>query len=336
MKTMSVFGFAALVLFQTATIQPNQSFDDNKKMNKYLNGGTLETIQINVSEGFDTTRSIERDAILLRRPNAIGNVVMCHGYMCDKFDACMLRSVLFPRHNVLSFDFRAHGQKIDERQCCTFGKDEACEVIAAADYFKNQKEFQELPTGVYGFSMGAVASIHAQAHRSDLFNYMILDCPFSSTEHVIKTGLDAVKFTVFGYTFGLPGRDLLKRSIYHPTVQGLVKGFLKTVSHLDATYTNTHIYPLSPAQLVKKISVPCFFIHCKEDEKVTTAAAYELFSGARGFKRLWITNGRRHFDSFFYNPEKYTYKVNHFINNVLQNQLASKQQQKIFEDPEMG
>jgi len=333
MKTLLVLGFIGLMMLNVSSLL---SWETAEKMDKYLQGGRLETIQIQVPESFDSKETIERDAILLKRPNAIGNIVMCHGYMCDKFDACMLRSVLFPRHNVLTFDFRAHGVKIDEKQCCTFGKDEAYEVMAAADYFKNHKDFKHLPTGVYGFSMGAVASIHAQARHGNLFDYMILDCPFSSTENIIKTGLDAIRFTVFGYTFGLPGRSLLKRSIFHPTVQGLVKGFLKTISHLDATQTNTHLYPLQPAQLVKKITTPCFFIHCKQDEKVTTAAAYELFSGARGYKRLWITNGRRHFDSFFYNPEKYAYKVNRFIDNVLQGAIKQKRQQKIFEDPQVG
>lgn len=333
MKTLRVFGFGALIFLSNGM---STAHEMQEKMNKYFKGGRLETIQIQVPVGFDTQETIEREAILLKRPNAKGNVVLCHGYMCDKFDAGMLRTALFSDHNVLSFDFRAHGVKVDEKQCCTFGRDEAHEVMAAANYFKHHPEFSKLPTGVYGFSMGAVASIHAQAQQQNLFDYMILDCPFSSTEHVIKTGLDAVRFTVFGYTFNLPGRSLLKKSIYHPTVQALVKGFLKTVSHLDATQTNTHIYPLSPAQLVKKITVPCFFIHCKEDEKVTTAAAYELFSGARGFKRLWITNGRRHFDSFFYNPEKYSYKVNSFINKVLSGEFKEKRKQKIFEDPQLG
>ena len=43
----------------------------------------------------------------------------------------------------------------------------------------------------------------------------------------------------------------------------------------------------------------------------------EMFHSAGGHKKLWLTNGRRHFDSYFYNPEKYTERVRTFINQVL-------------------
>ena len=49
---------------------------------------------------------------------------------------------------------------------------------------------------------------------------------------------------------------------------------------------------------------------------------------------LWLTNGRRHFDSYFYNPEKYMKEVRSFIDKVVSGSIKDKQLQKIIEDPD--
>ena len=180
--------------------------------------------------------------------------------------------------------------------------------------------------------MGAVAAIQAQSVDASLFDALILDCPYDKSENVIKRSLDNLKFSMFGYTFEIPGRKLLEKFAFNYYVQSFLKALLKTVSSLDATATRTQIYPLSPVDSIKKISVPCLFIHCKNDEKVPLQAAKDLYKNAQGFKRLWETDGRRHFDSFFYNPEKYIHKVNTFIGQVLNKEIMFKAQAKIYND----
>lgn len=292
---------------------------DNKKVErqqkKFLNNGILEQITFYSQHEAQGEKKIARNGVYLKRANAKGTVLVCHGFMCDKFDIAFIRT-LFPEYNVMTFDFRAHGENVNEEQCCTFGRDEAYDVIAAAQYLKARPDFQG-PLFVYGFSMGAVASIQAQALEPTLFDAMVLDCPYDNSENIIKRGLESMQFTLFGYTFNLPGRRLLERYAFHPFVQSMLKTILKTVAHMDATQTNTYIYPLSPAESIKKITAPCFFIHCKNDEKVLCSAAENIYAGAQGYKRLWITQGRRHFDSFFYNPEEYVYRINKFFNSIL-------------------
>ncbi len=291
-----------------------------------------ERVTLHSKESADSKETIERQGVLIRHPNAQANIVICHGFMCDKFDVGFLRQ-LFPRgkYNFLTFDFRAHGENTKD-QCCTFGRDEANEVIAAANFFKNHSELKKLPTLAYAFSMGAVATIEAQAKVSSLFKAMILDCPFDCTENVIKRALQKIKFSFFGYEFELPGRTYLEKYAFHPYVQSFIKFLLKTVPHMDAKNIKTYIYRFSPALSAKSIDTPCMFIHCKKDERVTVDAIRTVYEGVKGPKRLWVTNGRGHYDSMFYNPEKYAKRVNDFFDRVLDGRIYKEPLERTVED----
>lgn len=305
-----------------------------------IKDAVLEKVVLYPKQTASSLNTIERNALLVRYKDATATILICHGFMCDKFDVGFLRD-LFPRgqYNFMTFDFRAHGEK-RYGQCCTFGRDEAYDVIAAAQFIKNHPDLKDKPVIAYGFSMGAVAAIEAEARASEhadgangqLFTAMILDCPFDSAENVIKRALDNVRFSFFGYEFNMPGRSILQKYAFHPYIQSLVKVALKTISKLDSQDINISIRPVHTALSIKKVHTPCFFIHCKNDEKISVAGIKTVFNNASGYKKLWLTNGRRHFDSYFYNPERYTKKVRSFITYVLNNQLQKKKNKKIIED----
>ena len=299
---------------------------------KKVKDATVEHIIIYPREGHDSEKTIERNGMLVRYKNAKATVLICHGFMCDKYDVGLLRNV-FNRNqfNVMTFDFRGHGEN-SSGQYCTFGRDESLDVIAAAKFLRNHPELHSLPLFIYGFSMGAVSAIEAQSLVPTLSDAMILDCPFDSSEKVIKNGLSGLRGSLFGYEFELPGKNLLEKYAFHPYVQSLVKAVLKTVAQMDATGIRTNFCPLYPVESVKKIVVPCYFIHCKHDQKVSVEQVKRVYEGAAGYKRLWLTNGRRHYDSFFYNPEKYTEQVRLFFNQVINDQLPKDPQEEIIED----
>ncbi len=290
----------------------------------------LESVVLYPQESELSSKKIPRKGILLRNKKAKGTIIICHGFMCEKEDVAFLRH-LFPQYNILVFDFRAHGEN-REQQYCTFGRDEAYDVIAAARFVRTHPLLKGKPVFIYGFSMGAVAAIEAQAKDPSLADAMILDCPFDSSENVIKNGLERLKITVFGYEFEIPGRRWLEKYAFHPYVQALVKMVLKTVAHLDTQNIQTNICPLYPSESIKKVNVPCFFIHCKNDEKVPLNSIKTIYNGATGYKRLWVTNGRRHYDSFFYNPEGYKSEIGMFLQKVLSGAVAREEQEKIVED----
>ncbi len=289
-----------------------------------INGPVIEKIVLYPKQCSGSKRRIVRNALLARYKGAQASILICHGFMCDRFDAGILRS-LFPRgkFNFMTFDFRAHGECCDG-QCCTLGRDEKYDVIAAARFLRGHEYLKGTPLIVYGFSMGAVAAIEAQAKDSILFDAMILDCPFESTENVLKRSLDNIKVSAFGYEFSLPGRSFLQRYAFHPYVQSMLKLVLKAIAHVDSKKMEIRAYPISPLESVKKISVPVFYILCKNDEKISVTAIRALFDRtASEYKQLWITNGRRHFDSFFYSPEVYTDRVRSFVCKCL-DQTAQK------------
>lgn len=301
---------------------------------KEADGLTVEHVVLYPQEGHDSVKRITRRGVLARTNDAEATILVCHGFMCDKYDVAMLRKIFKKKQfNIMTFDFRAHGQD-SSGQYCTFGRDEALDVIAAANFLRNHPELQDIPLFAYGFSMGAVSAIEAQALESSLFDAMILDCPFDSSERVIKTGLESLKCSVFGYEFDAPGKELLQKYAFHPYVQALVKAVLKTVAQMDATCINTNFCPLYPAESAKKITVPVFLIHCKNDQKVSVDQVRHVYDGVAGYKRLWITNGRRHYDSFFYNPEKYTEQVREFYNQVIDGEIAGMPREGVTEDSE--
>lgn len=301
---------------------------------KYLHGTRVEYVTFKSSYNCGENEStMERRGILYINPRARATIIMCHGFMCNKWDIALIRHALFQHYNVLVFDFRAHGENVDEQQCCTFGKDEALDVIGAVRYAKSRPEVNKVPFICYGFSMGAVASILAQEMDPTLFDAMILDCPYDDSQNVLKHSIQKLYITIFGYAFDIPGRGLLERFAFSPYVQGFLKALLKTVAQMDATATNTYIYPASPVRAIANVRVPCFFIHCKNDEKVPVSAAKKIYENAGAvYKRLWVTNGRRHFDSIFYNPDKYSYKVQKFIEDYLRKRYTSKAPKKIVYD----
>jgi hypothetical protein len=303
--------------------------------NDAIKNAIVEKIVLYSQEHENSPATIERNGFLVRYKNAIGTVVMCHGFMCDKHDQAFLRRI-FPkgRYNVLTFDFRAHGDNT-EGQICTLGHEEALDVTAAAQFAKNHPALKNKPIYAYGFSMGAVAAIEAQAKDSSLFQAMVLDCPFDSSENVVKKGLDNLKISFLGYSFDIPGKTVLQKYAFHPYIQTMVKAVLKAVAKMDSKDITLHAIPVKPVQSIAKISVPSFFIHCKNDQRVSVAAVRSIYdnSGA-AYKMLWLTNGRGHFDSYFYSPELYTYRVRNFLDTVVRDTKVKKKAQEVIEDKE--
>jgi pimeloyl-ACP methyl ester carboxylesterase len=296
---------------------------------------TVEHVMLHVPKTSNSEEKIIRSGRLVRYPNAKATILICHGFMTDKFDVAFLRH-MFPqgKFNFMTFDFRAHGENC-EGQRCTFGRDESLDVTTAARFIKNHPQLKEMPLIVYAFSMGAVASIEAQSKDETLFNAMILDCPFDSTENIIKKSLENMKFTFLGYDFSIPACNLLQKYAFHPYVQALIKGILKAVSTLDTKNIDVRIYPISPVESIQKVHVPCFFIHCKYDEKITVDAVKSVYSSAdTDYKVLWLTNGRRHFDSYFYNPERYVKEIRTFIDKAVNGSLDKEKVARIIEDPD--
>jgi pimeloyl-ACP methyl ester carboxylesterase len=306
---------------------------DAQQQAKYHPDSRLEPIMFEAPISKDASLKADRlcrKGVLKIQPGAQAAVVMAHGFMCTKDDVSFLRTLFSPYH-VIAFDFRAHGEHKSD-QCCSFGCHETQELIAAVNFMKNHPETKGVPVIVYGFSMGAVTALLAQAQHPDLAQALILDCPFESTDMVVHRLVEQLSLDIYGTKIDLPGRCFIKKYIYEPRMQSILKAALKTVAHTGTNDTLTCIEPVCPLMYAHQITVPTLFIACKGDDKSPVSAVRALYDQVCAYKRLWITHGRCHFDSFFYQPEKYMYKIQKFIQDILSGVFIHKVSEKIVYD----
>ncbi|HBY06203.1 MAG: Hydrolase of the alpha/beta superfamily [candidate division TM6 bacterium GW2011_GWE2_42_60] len=293
---------------------------------------SVEDIVFYSQPGLSGKEPLKRKGLLFRnnRPGTRATVLMAHGYSCNKEDIRFM-SMIFSEYHVVVFDFRAHGE-LSAGQCCTFGSDEAYDIKAAVEFIRADPQLKKLPIVSWAFSMGAVASIEAQARFGKLFDCAVWDCPFDSTEELIARAIEHLKITVLGHSFRIPGRSFLLKYAYHPWVQGGLKMALRTIANIDASLVPTRLVPIDVVASAQKITIPVFFVTCQKDTKAPPAAVRNICDAVPGFTRFWITEGEYHFRSFFQNPEKYRRKVLHFIENFLDGTLSQKVQKKVWID----
>ncbi len=297
--------------------------------------GTLEEISFPVQYTGDCyNERITRYGTLLRVPNARATIVVCHGFMCDKRDVGIIRMLFrwskYP-YNIMTFDFRGHGEKCAEQEC-TMGKNEPYDIKGAVRYLKSNPALAKLPLLAYGFSMGAVSLIEAQAKFDNLFDALLLDCPFDATTTVLKRVLERLRIRILGYELGLPAQNFFNKYVFNEYIQSCVKFFLRSSSKFDTQNVDLSISPVTPAESARAITVPAYIITCSNDEKVPVESVKAVYDNLTGYKRLWVTNGRRHFDSFFYNPEEYTYRVVDFVERFLEGALEKDEQEGVVYD----
>jgi alpha-beta hydrolase superfamily lysophospholipase len=302
---------------------------------KYLNGRSITPVAFTSKRNAlsDENSNIVRDGCLCIKKNAPATILICHGFMATKDDVAFIRHI-FDEYNVFTFDFRAHGERSTD-QHCTLGQDEKYDVIGAVKFLKEHPILRNKPIIVYGFSMGAVASILAIHEDKKLFDAAIWDCPFDSTNDLINRAFGRIKIPLFGYEFNLPGLFVLKKYAYHKYVQKVLLFVLKHIAKFDATKIFTIIEPISTKDAIKDVKIPMFLIACHNDDKAPPSAVMNIYNNAKetNFKRFWIAGGRKHFDAFFANPEKYIYKIRSFVKSFLNKSFLNKKTEKIKEDP---
>ena len=275
---------------------------------------------------------IGRKGILVKRENALATVLLLHGYGVDKYALSPLR-IFLKNYNCFSFDFRAHGEHAADQES-TLGYDEVNDIFGAVDYIRSDPDLRAKPLIVIGFSMGAVSAIEAQSLDPNLFTAMFLDTPFSSSIDVLKRGMQNFKFNVLGYKFFLPGSSLLESYAFNPYVQPFLQMLLRLKTSLNTKKINTFAKATSPAESIKKVEIPCFFVVTKNDSKVSVAEVKSVYENhPPGYKRLWVANGRDHCDAILYHPEKYEQEVNQFIERVLSGNTHENSEGVIYDGP---
>ena len=233
----------------------------------------------------------------LKRDNAKATMLLCHGYRGSKeFMYTFLE--LFPDWNMVSFDFRAHGQS--EGSITTIGCHEYKDVLAAVDYVKQdaQKSGKQLPFIILGVSMGAAATLKAMEKSQDLCDVAIIDSTYSS--------LNATVMKAFARLSGLPLYPFftMTRMMFHFFAQC-------NLNEMEMTHS------------VKKIKQPMMFIHSCVDSMISPSNAVRLWSSSDHKKcKIWIGEPCRHGCMSMYQSDRYKKKVSKFVAKALANKAS--------------
>lgn len=288
-------------------------------LRQYTHGIEVQSVKFPVKKHADSDEVFFRKGLLTLRPNALGTVVLCHGYTNNK-DETFFFKVLFPYFNVLAFDFRAHGELTDG-QFSTIGRDEIYDVQGAVDFIRSYSNFDlaKKPIIGMGFSMGAVSLLQAQAEFQNLFDMLILDSPFDSSSDCMERSIDLMlKRQIFGRQYQLPFKKLLMKSLYSERWRPVVNKVFYAATGINPNKIPTKFVPVTPVEKVANITIPTFFIICENDNKVKVECVQRLYGGVNSpFKRLWVTQGIKHCGSCLTQPEEYFRKVNTFVLKVL-------------------
>lgn len=296
-----------------------------KNVKKHMHEFKVSQISFESKESDTSDKMLTRKGFLTIRPNALGTVIYCHGYTSSKHESFFFKTFL-PNFNALAFDFRAHGELADD-QHSTIGGDEIYDVLAAVEFVKSQPELKDKPIIGFGFSMGAVSLLRAQARWPNLFDMLILDSPFDSGYECMSQGLDNIMtFKLFGRIYHLPGKSLVLKSLYSERLSPLVKYFFKLVTGFNPNQIPTKFVHVAPIESAQNIKIPCLFFACIKDKKVPVDAVRRLYNAVDSpFKRMWITQGVKHCSAYLTNPEVYWYKINKFVKKVLEKDMKVKE-----------
>lgn len=91
-----------------------------------------------------------------------GAIVLCHGMSAHRAQSLFWAEPLWKAgFALLLFDFRGNG--LSEKTLCSAGFSEPNDLLGAVDFLSAHEELQEVPFGVFGFSMGGATAIMTAA-----------------------------------------------------------------------------------------------------------------------------------------------------------------------------
>jgi len=193
-------------------------------------------------------------------------------------------------YNVLTFDFRAHGES--EGELFTIGDFERRDLLGAVDYVK-ERGIPPAGIGVLGFSMGAATALVTAAETEDI-KAVVADSSYSNLRELIK--LKALEYTnVPGFL--TPPAFLMAKVLY---------GF-----DVDRVTPEESVGEIAPRHIM--------FIYGEDDTVVMPENSRRLYAAADNpGNGLWLVPGTEHVRAYKTRPEEYVRKVVNFFEAELE------------------
>ncbi|CAH0999726.1 2-succinyl-6-hydroxy-2, 4-cyclohexadiene-1-carboxylate synthase [Neolewinella maritima] len=220
---------------------------------------------------------------------ARGNLVILHGKDSAKEVYLEYLPQLAPfGYNVLLFDARAHGRS--GGQFTSFGFHEWQDVVQAVR--KLRYLGGDLPTGVFGHSMGGAVALRALA-SSDEIDFGVVESAFTHLGQIIN--LYARRLT------GLPlPRQLTDTVLDH--------------SERLARYVHREVHPLEDARAVQQ---PTLIIHGEQDQRIDVDNGRQLYAALGSqVKELYIIPGAGHDNITEIGDDGYWWRLRAFLATV--------------------
>jgi len=170
-------------------------------------------------------------------------IILLHGYPADKGNILPARVFLQQKYNLFLFDFRYLGQSGGKYS--TAGAKEVDDLLAAIDYLKS-RGINEI--GLCGFSLGGAVAL------------------------MTAPKVPEVKAIVAESSYAR--LDLLTQQIYALPVLKYPLGFL--TGFWSKIFFSIDIKDVSPAEAVKKLTIPILIIHSENDQVIPFSHALLL------------------------------------------------------------
>jgi len=187
-------------------------------------------------------------------------------------------------YNVLTFDFRNHGEsgKGNAGVCCV-GLNEWRDVAGALDYIAGQPELNSRPIAFVSHCMGANSTIIAMSEASDKF-----------TNVRCLVAVQPVSMDIL-----VPCMIQDKYPLFASRVNAINKKVLQ--------YTGYTLEEMSPADYAGDISVPILYVQVKNDPWTRPSDIQNFFDQTPEPRQLLWIEGKERFDGYNYfgdHPEK--------------------------------
>ena len=227
---------------------------------------------------------------------ARGTVIFLHGVSeCKIVGLPIAKRLHDVGFNVFLHDSRRHG---DSGGCvCTYGFYEKLDVSTIINYLESRKDVKLGRIGLMGSSMGAAVAIQVAALDSRIAA-LVAESGFASLRKVYDEYQKRMTRIPWHYLRNL----VIKRSEH--------------IAHFKASL-------VSPAEAVKQVHVPIFFMHGTADNKIPATATEVVFRNANEPKELWLIPGAKHNDVVEKGGEEYFSRIVGFFEKTLVQQENS-------------
>ena len=224
--------------------------------------------------------------MLIRREQAAGTVVFCHGYR-HTHQSMMQMTKYFPEYNLLFFDFRSYGKS--EGTYTSVGHHEYRDVIAATQFAKQRGLAG--PLILFGASMGAAAIIKAVRRHPEIADILFLDAPYANFNEVLAHS--------FAHFVGLP---------HYP--------FMPTILALFTMMMGREVATMHPEDDIAHIDKPLLIMHSAGDFVTLPEHSVRLYNKVGTINkrsRLWVGPSAEHCQMYRLYPDLYKHKIRKFL-----------------------